>query len=110
MVTPARITTIRFHIGLASNTRFGRHRRRGRATFERTAADVLFPARHFHIAAKGQPGDRVLGLTSPEGEPWDWRTQAEGETVHVNPGPLGGEEVSCFVDEHQDTEDDDQRQ
>jgi len=96
--------------GLGLEHPVGRHHRSGRATLERTAADVLLAAGHLHVPAEGQPGDRVLGLTAPEGEPGDRRTQSEGEAVHVNPGPFGGEEVPCFVDEHQDAKNDDQRQ
>src|SRR5262249_55715869 len=63
---------------------------------------------HLHIAAERQPGDGVLSLSNPSGEPFDRRAQAEREAVDIDPGPLRGDEMSRLVHEDQHTEGDDQ--
>ena len=110
MVTPARITTMRFHTGFASNIRSGGTGASAPPALERGCPDVLLAARHLHVPAEREPADGVLGFSSPEGQPRHRRAQAEGEAVDVDPGPLGGDEVARLVDEDQHAEDDDEGQ
>src|SRR5947207_15805291 len=135
MVTPARITIVRFHTGWRSNARAGSI---GMADFppstppatpsSSSPAIFTYPPSGSHesqysvsprrqlkmgdrvlalVAAARWVREPVLGLPAPPAE--NGTPEADREPQHLNPHGLRREEVAHFVNEDQRTEDDDER-